>query len=290
MAMVEGGGMRSIGALRAEERARARDRMVATARRINSNRSVRTAARMGLVANGLVHILIGAIAVGIARGAGGSADQSGALSAIASTPFGLATLWFAGIALWGLALWQWTDAAWVTAPVRRTLIARRLKDFGKALGFAAVGTTTLVFAAVGPSNNTDTTHKISLYLLGTTAGVILLIVIGIVIASVGGGLIYRGVTRNFREDTTVLSGPVRVIVDVLGVIGLIAKGIALMVVGGLAIFAAIFTDPNQVGGLDGALKYLATLPSGSALLIAVAVGLESYGLYLLARATFLRTD
>lgn len=43
-------------------------------------------ARAGFVVSGLVHLLIGAIALRIALGSGGEADQSGALRSIASAP------------------------------------------------------------------------------------------------------------------------------------------------------------------------------------------------------------
>jgi hypothetical protein len=76
-------------------------------------------------------------------------------------------------------------------------------------------------------------------------------------------------------------------VDVLGVLGYVAKGFALLVVGLLAILAVIHTEPDQAGGLDGALKYLATLPSGAVLLDVVGAGFIAYALYLIGRAIYL---
>ena len=54
------------------------------------------------------------------------------------------------------------------------------------------------------------------------------------------------------------------------------------------LIAAVSDNPSQVGGLDHALRYLATLPSGVVVLLVIAVGLMAYGLYLLARARFMR--
>jgi hypothetical protein len=261
-----------------------------TARRINSNRSVRIAARIGLGVNALVYILIGAIAVGVAYGYGGSASQSGALSAIAGTPGGVVLLWIGAGALWGLALWQLSEAGWVAAPVRRLRVTRRLIDLGKALGFAGIGAAAAFFAAGGHLGDADETHRASERLLGTPEGFVVLVVIGAIIGTIGGGSMWRGARRNFRAENTGLHGPIGVVVDVLGVFGYVAKGFSLMVVGALTIYAAIFTQPDQVGGLDGALKYLATLPSGSALLVAVGIGFVSYGLYLIARSVYLRTE
>ena len=54
----------------------------ASAAEVEHHPAAAWAASAGQVVNGVVHIIIGLIAVGIARGAGGSADQSGALRAI----------------------------------------------------------------------------------------------------------------------------------------------------------------------------------------------------------------
>jgi hypothetical protein len=50
-------------------------------------------ARIGLVAYGLVHLLIAVLAVRIALGAGGQADKTGALQAAAATGWGRVLLW-----------------------------------------------------------------------------------------------------------------------------------------------------------------------------------------------------
>lgn len=56
--------------------------------------------------NGIVHAIIGGIAIGVARGAGGDADQSGAMRAIEEHPLGSIALWVVGIALLGLAAYS----------------------------------------------------------------------------------------------------------------------------------------------------------------------------------------
>jgi len=266
--------------------AEAKQRMIIVARRVNRNRSVRIAARGGLAANGVVHILIGGIAVGIAHGLGGDASQNGAFSAIASSPGGYLLLWSAAFALFGLAVWQWSDAAWVTAPMRRSRVWRRLKDLGKAFGFALIGAATALFAA-GRHGTSETAEAIGETMISTVGGLVVLLVLGGIVGALGGGLVYRGISRKFREETSGLHGALARIVDVLGMVGHVAKGLALLLVGCLLVYAAVFTDPNTVGGLDGALKYLASLPSGTILLDVVAAGLVAYGFYLLARSVFL---
>ena len=67
-----------------------------------------------------------------------------------------------------------------------------------------------------------------------------------------------------------------------------ARGLGFTTIGLLVLYAAISDNPSQVGGLDHALRYLATLPSGIVVFVVIAVGLIAYGLYLFARARFMR--
>jgi len=64
-------------------------------------------ARVGLVAYGLVHLLVAWLALQVAWGVpGGDADQSGAVAAVASTTVGPPLLFVLAVGLAALALWQ----------------------------------------------------------------------------------------------------------------------------------------------------------------------------------------
>jgi hypothetical protein len=74
----------------------------------------------------------------------------------------------------------------------------------------------------------------------------------------------------------------------LGQVGYVAKGIALGVVGGLIVAAAVTTDASRAGGLDEALRAMRDQPFGTALLLVVGLGIAAFGLYSFARARFAR--
>ncbi|GAA3597843.1 DUF1206 domain-containing protein [Klugiella xanthotipulae] len=272
----------------ADRRAEARIRAKEAAQHATQNRTVRNFARSGLAATGVVHGMIGLIALRLAWTGEGEADQAGALAALTANWGGALLVWGAAGGLLGLAVWQLTDAARVTAPSRTTLLWRRLKDVGKSLGYAGIGITAMVFAAGGHSDADRNAQIFSSEMIATPGGILVLITLGGVVGGLGGGLIFRGASQNFREDLATISGAMDTVVRIFGVIGHVTKGLALVVVGLLFVAAAVFTDASQAGGLDGALKHLAGLPSGSILLTVVAVGFVNYGLYLFARAGYLR--
>ena len=67
---------------------RRRDEMKDAARRANRDPKVRGFGRAGLIANGVIHVLIGGIGIGVAWGSKASADQSGALRTVSDIPGG----------------------------------------------------------------------------------------------------------------------------------------------------------------------------------------------------------
>jgi hypothetical protein len=245
------------------------------------------AARIGLVANGIVHVLIGGIAVGVAFGVGGDAGQSGVLNAVSRTPGGFLVLWVAAIGLWGLALFQLTDAAWVGTKDPAKIAYRRTKAVGKSLGFAGIGVLAAFVALGGRSDGDSTARRFSEWALASPVGGAILIAAALILGTLGVGFCLRGVNRTFREDLSTPDGPLGVVVTVVGIVGHVAKGVSFLLVGGLLLSAAIVADPEKAGGLDGALSAVRDRPYGPALLLAIAIGLVAFGLYLGARARYL---
>jgi hypothetical protein len=104
-----------------------------TAQRAADSGPVKTLGRVGLVAYGVVHLLVAYLAVRVAFGGGGKADKTGALQTIAEQPAGRFILWVLTIGLVALAVWQLAEAGWghqYRRPQRRTL--RRLTSLGEA--------------------------------------------------------------------------------------------------------------------------------------------------------------
>ena len=70
------------------------------------------AVRIGMVAYGIVHLMVGFLAVQLALGSGGkSASQKGALAELAQQPFGKVLVWAIAIGMVLLVVWRVLDAA-----------------------------------------------------------------------------------------------------------------------------------------------------------------------------------
>ena len=76
------------------------------ARKAESSRTFRVAARSGFAANGFVHVLIGVLILVVAFGGDGETDQAGAFKAVAAAPAGFLALWVLAIALVALGVFH----------------------------------------------------------------------------------------------------------------------------------------------------------------------------------------
>ena len=252
-----------------------------------NNPHLKTLARVGYAVNGLLHGLIGAIAISLAIGAGGeSADQSGALDQVAKSPGGIFVIWTIVVGLAALGLWQVLQAFLVPGSDPKKVWAHRLKEIGKGVAYLFVAGTALTVALQGSANSSESTSSASASVLALPGGPVLLMIAGLGVLAIGAYFVYKGVAKKFTEDLVVPSGTMGRTTVGLGVAGYVAKGVAVGVVGILVIVAGFTVDPSQSTGLDGALRSLAALPFGVAILVLVGLGLIAYGLYCLVRARY----
>jgi hypothetical protein len=246
-------------------------------RRAGDHPALETAARVGYAVNGVLHIIIGLIALALAFGSrGASADQSGALGSLADNPLGVIVLWIAVVGWLGLALWQVTEAITGTHET-----SDRVKAAAKAVLYLALSYSAFSFAKGGGSSSKKQSTDFTASLMSKPAGQWLVGAVGLAILAVGAYHVYKGYKRTFLADLE--SSPSPWIVKA-GRAGYIAKGIALGIVGALFVVAAVKHKPSEAKGLDGALHTLLDAPLGEVLLAIVALGLIAFGVYCFGRS------
>jgi hypothetical protein len=248
--------------------------------------------RVGIVAYGVVHLLIGWLALQLAFGDNsGAPSQQGALRTLADQALGAVLLWVTGIGLFVMALWQVTEALWGHTReegAKRTV--ERVGSAGKTVVYAVLGFSA-IRVAVGSGSSSDE-DSMTRKLMDLPAGEMIVVVIGLVVIGIGGAYLYRGVTSGFDEklDGRALSGTSGTVVERLGQAGYAAKAVALAVLGGLFVWAGATYDASKAGGLDTALRTLLDESVGPWLLAVVAAGIICYGLFCFAWARYADTS
>ncbi len=259
---------------------------------VTNSRALEVLARAGFAASGILHLLVGAIAIRLATGGTGSADFSGAVAEMATQPAGPFLLWASFAACAALAIWQASDAIFdYTHLPAKQKAANKAKAAAQAVVFAGLALTLMSFAMGTGSDedNRKAASDLTFSLMKAPGGVALLVLLGTAIAVTGVVYAIRGLRKSF-EKHLVLPGnsTARTAVSVLGVAGYVAKGTVLLLTGLLIAVAAWQSHPEQSTGLDGGLRGLRDQPMGIYLLAAVGAGLICYGVYMIVRAKMAR--
>lgn len=249
------------------------------------------AIRAGLIAYGVVHLLVAWLAVQLALGEKeDQASNSGALHYLAQQPMGRVLVWLIAIGMLLLVVWRVLEAAYdfddVSDEKKRWF--KRASSIGKAVIYGALAWSAFKTATGdgGGKGGTDSTTSKIMQLPG---GQLIVGLIALAIIGYGVSLVVRGWTEKFREhlDAQGQAGQDGSAYVLFGKVGYIAKGVAITIVGGLFGYAAVTHDAKKSGGLDQALQTVLEQPFGKVLLFAIGLGIAGYGLFCFARAKHL---
>jgi uncharacterized protein DUF1206 len=241
------------------------------------------ACRAGLTARGVNYLLIGALAVAIGLGSRGKeADRLGALRYVAGKPGGAAGLWLLAVGFAALTVWRLAEAAYGQSGPDGHKARKRLGSLASAVlyGFICGSIVTFLLGVSQTSGNSQS-KDVTAQLMAHTGGRWLVLAIGVGVVVAGIVIIVGAVRKTFAKQLrlTEMSPGTRHVVETLGKVGGTARGIVFGVVGVFLIVAAATFDANKAQGLDGALRKIAETPLGPWLLVAVALGLVTFGVY-----------
>lgn len=261
---------------------------VDAAENVTNSRTLEMLARAGFAASGILHLLVGAIAIRLAFGGTGNADFSGAVAELATQPAGPFLLWASFAACAALALWQASDAIFDYNHLpSKEKAGKKAKAGAQALVFAGLALTLMSFATGTGSggDNQRAASDLTVSVMKAPGGVALLVLLGAAIAVTGVVYGIRGLRKSFEKHLVMPASPsARTAVSVLGVAGYVAKGTVLLLTGLLIAVATIQAHPEDSTGLDGGLRALRDQPFGIYLLAAVGAGLICYGVFMMVRA------
>ena len=237
-------------------------------------------ARAGYVASGIVHLLVAWIAASLAMSASSKdADQSGAFRTLSEHPLGKVLMVAMALGLVLLAIWQVTEA------VRASAWKDRIKPLGKCLAYLMLASPAITLLVTRQADSGGQTQQTTRTVMSVPGGKVLVVLAGLVVVGVGAYHVYKGLTKKFRQDLVEHPGRAA---EVAGTIGYAAKGIALLIAGGLLAWAGMTGDTEQARGLDGAFKALLEVSFGRVLVVVIAVGLLCFAAYCVVRARFAR--
>ena len=263
---------------------------------MHTSPAIRTLARAGYAAKGVVYALVGGLALLAAFTSQGQVSGSrGALRWLTNQPFGQALLIVIGAGLAGYALWCFVRA--VVDPEDdgndAKGLAKRAFQFGKGVVHVA-----LVIAVVGMVRGTgdggggEGIDKWTTKLMSVPLGRWLVAAAGVFVIGYGAQQLYKAWTTDLDDQLSLgRMGPAAAKWTIrFSRFGMAARGVVFGVIGTFLVIAAWHSNPTEAKGVGGALQTLQQQPYGPVLLGVVAVGLISYGIYELIRARYRRIE
>jgi hypothetical protein len=256
------------------------------------SRAVEMLGRAGLIARGVIYVLIGALAVQIAVGSTDKeADRGGAIATIGEKPFGEFLLWALAVGFAGMALWRLSESITGQPGTDGKKATKRLESLARGV-FYTVVCVSLVTSLTGKKSSgssgsggggggDQSSRDLTAKALDWPGGRILVGAVGVAILAYGVYTIFKYITAKFEKKlyTSKMSPKTRKIVKLLGRVGGTARGTLFAFVGAFLLTAAYKFDANKAKGVDDTLRSFRDTPAGPYLLVVIAIGLAFFGAY-----------
>jgi Domain of Unknown Function (DUF1206) len=254
-------------------------------------------AKLGFYTKGTLFIIIGSLAVMMAKGISGgeAADARGALSFIAQQPYGKIALVVFVIGALGHGIWNVlrgvadidnSGDGWQAIIMRCSAVGIGLFYLG--LSYSALE---IVLAARVEASNSQTEETLVAFLVSIPVlGIIIVSLIGIGIAGAGIHECYSGLSGGFRnnyrlwEVTKLHHG----FIIAMGVLSFTARAVLLVLMGYFFIRAAFWGLSNGSLGMDASMLALLGSSYGRILVFAAGIGLVAHGILAFYEARFRR--
>ena len=254
-------------------------------------------ARVGLVARGLLHLVVAFLALRIAFGdRSHEVDQRGALATVVRQPSGRVLVALLGVGFLAYALWRFVQAAF--DPEDRadgaTGVALRIGFMFRAGLYVFLAILAGRFAFQGESaqggGGGDKRQELTVRVMTMPLGRWIVIAFGLGLFAIGAYNAWKGLSGKYKDDlkSYEIDRGQQGLISTAAVVGFCARAVAYWLVALFLVRAAWRFTPDEPVGLDASLKRLADQPMGPWLLMGVAAGLAAYGLYELALVRYKR--
>ena len=247
--------------------------------------------RAGYAAKGIVFVVIGALAAGVAIGTGGkTTDSRGALHEIGDGPMGTIALVAIGVGLLGYMAWRLVAAATDAEGKgdEPTSLALRAAQAGRGIVYGMLGVQALRGVDGDAGSQDGAARHWTARLLDMPLGPTLVISTGIGVLGYAAYQLYRAFSdRAKRHLDLAQAGPtVATWIVRLGRFGIAARAVVFAMIGVFLIRAGVREDSGEAGGIAQSLRALGATDHGRIVLSVVAFGLIAYGIYQLATARY----
>ena len=248
--------------------------------------------RSGFAAMGVVHLLVGILAIMSVVGIASASGTQGVLEEIVQFPFGQVLLVVVAVGLVGYALWRFIQALLDTDAKGSDVkgIAIRIVYAGIGLVYLGLSFSALKIFFGLREDEGFWAQSWTAWLLAQPFGQWFVGLAAAVSAVIGIVHLYVAYKTKFRENWKLseMSESQEKWGTRFGIVGFSARGVVFCIIGFFLAFAAWQSNAGRVKDFGGALRSVEQQPYGIWLLGLVAAGLFSYGIFMFFQVRFRR--
>ena len=252
------------------------------------------AMRLGYTARGVTYLIIGVLAALAAWTGGEAQGTSDALASLESYPMGVVALWAIALGMLCYAVWRLICAGYdledhgsgaKAAVARMGQAVTGLIHLGIAFSVArlAWGFSGGEGGGQGGEGGSGA-QSVASWVLSLPYGSAIIMAIGAI--TIGAGIYYgwKGISEKYKENMRYTEFARKL--DPVVKAGLIAHGVIIAIIGVFLIYAGLYTDPGQAGGIGKAFQEVRSQPYGMVLLGALALGTVAFAVYCWIEAAY----
>lgn len=249
-------------------------------------------AQAGLIAKGVVYVLIGLLAFMAAFELGGQsasdADRSGVFVQLKDLPAGTTLLALVTAGLVCYSIWRGIQAFRPTYRDREVKWSKRARYLFSGLAYLSVALTAGRLLLYNRQDDGGGNQQLAASLLQQSYGQWLLGAAALIMAAIGVYQLYYGLSEKYRKHVQglSLSTPASSLLLRSGKIGYVARGVVWLVIAWLLLKAALHANAAEAGDTAQAFRFVESSTAGSLLLGALGVGLIAYGVFNFIRARY----
>jgi uncharacterized membrane protein YidH (DUF202 family) len=252
-------------------------------------KTVEQLARVGLVAKGVVYVLLGALAFTAAAGLGSAtanqASQSNALVELKQRTGGTLLLAVLLAGLLCYCVWRFVQS--FSGNDKKT--TKRVRYFLSGLAYSSLAYSALRLLLHNKRGG-DQQQQLTASFLSKPFGEVLVFAVALIVAGIGIYQVYYGLSEKYRKHVQGLTQRENTAQLLLasGKVGYPARGIVWLIVSYLLLKAALQHDASEAGNTGKAFQFVKESPLGSYFLGAIGLGLVTYGIFNFIRAKYER--
>jgi len=261
---------------------------------ITQQNGITRIAQAGLIAKGIVYVLLGILAFMAAFELGGQseqgADRSGVFSTLKDLPAGTLLLALVAAGLFCYSIWRGIQVFRPAHSGGTHKAGKRLRYLSSGLTYLLVAITAVRLLVYNSKDSGSGNQEMAATLLSRSHGQWLLGTAALIMAGVGVYQLHYGLSEKYRKHVQglSLSDPVSSMLLRAGKAGYVSRGVVWLIVAWLLLKAALHANSAEAGDTSKAFQFIEHSTAGSLLLGVLGLGLAAYGVFNFIRARYER--